>query len=333
MKQMSNSISSARNEAENSTKVEAIPSAHYIRNTVLGEVRCYHIEQFPKNRESKNKLSIEQHKIRNKAVKINEKSFCCSKCGKEQPIKEFYIKDKNTGRRSKSCRDCQMQQMQVIEIGKLRFAEKILRKGFRRCSCCKNIKPITEYTKSKNSYGGLLNSCKVCNYELSRKFITKQNKEIGDFHVKQYGKLKYGYDKFSEELVNDLRNEIIKKRSPKYFVDGFSFINVTDFAKYINENYNIGLSCVEKRIAEGANEEECKIQEFEYRCLKSGTNKGKIKVTDTVTNQEFIFNSSNDIGLKKMFSTSAINRCLQTGEKTKITSLSKYKNPCLIVRV
>jgi hypothetical protein len=32
---MSNSIPSDRNDAENSSKVKAIPSAHYIRNTVL----------------------------------------------------------------------------------------------------------------------------------------------------------------------------------------------------------------------------------------------------------------------------------------------------------
>jgi predicted histidine transporter YuiF (NhaC family) len=35
MKIMQNSIPSACNDAENSSKVEAIPSAHYIRNTML----------------------------------------------------------------------------------------------------------------------------------------------------------------------------------------------------------------------------------------------------------------------------------------------------------
>ena len=58
----------------------------------------------------------------------------------------------------------------------------------------------------------------------------------------------------------------------------------------------------------------------------------KIKVIDTVTKKEFIFENASDKDLLKMFSPSCILRTIITGKLTKVNKISKYKNPCLITR-
>ena len=87
--------------------------------------------------------------------------------------------------------------------------------------------------------------------------------------------------------MEQLRNEIIENRKPILFLDGNEFLTIADFARYIELNYNIPTTTTEKRISDGAKETDCIIPEKEYRSLKSGTNKGNIKVTDTVTGEVF----------------------------------------------
>ena len=293
----------------------------------------YLVEQFPKNKNFSN-LSKEQIDIRKNQKEYTYKDkFTCIKCGYEQPIQEFYIADKHTGRRHKTCRDCKMKADGVVEIGKFRFSKKIFSKGFRRCSVCKDTKPITEYQKNKTAFGGYSNTCKDCNYELSQKFIKSQRETIGLFHIKQYGKRKYDIVEFDENIITKLKNEIIENQKPKYFTDGKSFVTIIEFAKYIENKYGIPITTTEKRIYDGKTEEDCKISKYECRSKWSGTFKGAIKVTDTVTGEVFIFNNTTNKNLKKMFSTSAIVKGIKTGEKTTITSLSKYKNPCIIARI
>ena len=78
-------------------------------------MKKYTLEQFPKNKDiDASKMSNEQLSTR---VKVTVKmytyseSFVCKKCGKEQSINEYYIKSKETGRRSTQCRDCAIKSM------------------------------------------------------------------------------------------------------------------------------------------------------------------------------------------------------------------------------
>lgn len=290
----------------------------------------YTIEQFPKNKDIFH-LSDEQKQIRKTSKKyVYEKEFTCTKCWKTQAISEFYFKDKKTGRRNKTCRDCQMRADKVVEIGKVRFAKKILSKGFRRCSVCKTIKPIMEFATSDKTFGGHTHNCKECNYELSQAYIKSQREQVGLFYIKQYGKQKYGYVKFNKNIIDRLRNEIIESRKPKYFIDGLEFLTVADFARYIEDKYRIKQATTEQRIFKGRTEEECKMQEYDMRSL--AYTKGRIIVTDTVTGDVMEFKNTQDKKLKEMFSSSTIDLGIKTGKKTRITSLSKYKNPCIIKR-
>lgn len=293
----------------------------------------YAIDQYPKNKDfDVSKLNEYQIYIRNNQKKYKYgKTKTCSKCFKELPIKEFYIKDKETGRRCNYCRDCQMREADIIEIGKLRFAKDILKKGFRRCSVCKEIKPLTAYSKSVAGFEGYSNNCYECSKRLHGEFMQKQKTEIGDFYVRQYG-LRIGITEFTPEIIESLRNEIIESRKPKYFIDNNEFLTISDFARYIETKYGIPSTTTKKRISDGANESECIIPEKEYRSLKSGMNKGNIKVTDTVTGEVFVFFNTKDEKLLKMFGLDTITKGIKSGLPIG-GKRSRYHNPCLIERI
>lgn len=292
----------------------------------------YSVEQFPKNKDITG-LSDEQKEIRIKQKKKpKEKTRTCNRCWKTQPIKEFYIRNKATGARRLSCRDCLIKQQGCIEVGKLRFAKKIANKGFRRCSDCKQILPLTKFNRQKNVYKGRQHVCYDCMHKRVKEYVNKQKKEIGDFYIRQYGLLK-GITKFTKKIKAQLKEEIIKRRSAKYFIDGQEFVTLADFARYIENKYGLPVTTTEKRIQDGKTEEECKLSEHEMRKKYSGTIKGKVVVTDTVTGEVFEFNNTKDENLFKMFSLSTITRCIKTGEKTKTAKNSKYSNPCFIKRI
>ena len=293
----------------------------------------YTIEQYPKNKDfDVSKLNEYQIYIRNNQRKYKYgKTKTCSKCHKKLPIKEYYIKDKETGRRGSYCRDCQMREAGIIEIGKVRYAKDILKKGFRRCSVCKETKPLTAYSKSVTRFGGYSNNCYECSNRLHSEFLQKQKTEIGDFYVRQYG-LRIGITEFTNEVMEQLRNEIIENRKPILFLDENEFLTIADFARYIESNYNIPTTTTKKRISDGAKEIDCIIPEKQYRSLKSGTNKGKVKVTDTVTGEVFTFFNTKDAELLKMFGLDTITKGIKSGLPIG-GKRSKYHNPCIIERI
>lgn len=301
----------------------------------------YVIEQYPKNKDFDfSKMSIDQSALRLKSVKkIYEygKEIKCRTCGKTHETKEYYVKDKETGRRATKCRDCELKARGVIEIGKLRFSLTIADKGFRRCSVCKEIKPLTEYKKNKGQYLGISNSCYDCSNRLHSEFVKNQQETIGTSYIKEYGKLQ-GIREFNDEVIEKLKLEILENRKPKYFIDKKEFVTIAEFARYIESEYGLPITMTEKRISEGKTQEECKLSEHEMRSLKSGTNKGKIKVTDCKTGEVFIFSNTKDKELLKMFSGDTITKYLKSGEivirkREQKKGKSKYRIDCKIERI
>lgn len=296
-------------------------------------MKKYKIIQYPANKDiSVENLSIRQNCIRDNAEPpfSGNETKRCKCCGKELPLAEFYYKDKIHKRQDTTCRDCRLKAAGILNIGKLRFERALLKKQFRRCSICKQILPLTEFYKNRTSHAGYSYNCKQCSVDLTRIYRQKQCLALSRYHVRQYG-LKKGIKNFTEEVYKALHDEILAKRTERYFVDGKGFVTVSDFADYILENYGIPLTTTKKRIAEGCSAEECKLSKAVARS-KAHT-KGRIKVTDTSTGDVFYFANTADQKLREMFSTSAISRCLKTGEPSKITRLSKYPNPCIIERI
>lgn len=299
----------------------------------------YTIEQYPKNKDFDfSKMSIDQKTLRLNSIKKKYEyrdEIKCLSCGKVQEIKEYYIKDKEIGRRSKKCRDYELKASGVVEVGKQRFSIKIADKGFRRCSICKEIKPLTEYTKNAKQYLGISNNCYNCANKLHSKFIKNQQKIIGISYIKEYGKLQ-GIRDFNDEIIRNLKLEILDKRKPKYFIDGKNFVTISKFARYVESKYGLPVTTTEKRISEDKTEEQCKLTEYETRSVAH--TKGKIKVTDCKTGEVFIFKNASDKGLLKMFSSTTISQYLKTGaiivrKKEQKKGQSKYRVDCKIERI
>lgn len=122
------------------------------------------IEQFPKNKSiDKAKLSDEMKALRaNIYIEKYKGGIRCRCCAFLQKKEEFYIKDKETGRRNTKCRDCCLKDGGTIEIGKRRLSKILFDKNIRVCSICKTPKSLTEFPKKAGSKGGISNSCLIC---------------------------------------------------------------------------------------------------------------------------------------------------------------------------
>lgn len=300
-------------------------------------MKKYKIKQYPQNKDiSPDALSIEQIWVRDD-MNTSHTSFenttekrKCKCCGKELPVSEYYFKNSERTRLDTTCKDCRLKNAGILTVGKVRFSKALLKKNFRRCSVCKQILPLSEFNPSSKVYGGYVNTCKECNVTLTKHYRQKQQLNPGRFYLRQYG-LRKGIHVFTDEVYAELRQEIENKRAERYFIDGKGFVTVSDFADYMFSTYGIPVTTTKKRITEGYTTEQCRLTQQEAR--SRGHSKGCIVVTDTVTGKIFRFRNTHDAGLKKMFSSSAINRSLRTGEPTKVTQLSKYANPCIIQRI
>lgn len=300
-------------------------------------MKKYKIKQYPQNKDIPlDSLSIEQIWIRDSQNSIHTVpedttgKRKCKCCGKELPESEFYFKDRERKRLDTTCKDCRLKNAGILTVGKVRFSKALLKKNFRRCSICKQILPLSEFNPSSKSYGGYVNTCKECNITLTKHYRQKQQLNPGRFYLRQYG-LRKGIRDFTDEVYDKLQQEVANKRTERYFIDGKGFVTVSDFADYMHSTYGIPVTTTKKRIAEGYTTEQCRLSQKEARSRVH--TKGSIVVSDILTGKIFHFRNTRDEGLRKMFSTSAINRCIRTGEPTKITRLSKYPNPCTIQRI
>lgn len=292
----------------------------------------YTIEQFPKNKEQ-TELSTEQAVIRKRAKKVKPigTDRQCRRCGKVQPITEYYPKVKGGERRAATCRDCQLERAGVKEVGRQRYATAIQKKGFRRCGCCKETFPMTTFSRNSHSKNGYGYVCQRCNNKMHDEFIKKQRQELGDFYVRQWGKRNYGMSEFTGEDIDRLRAEITAKQQPKYHLDGLSFMTMMDFARYLSENYNISEHRTCKRIDGGYSEADCLLSEKEVRARVH--TRGEVLVTDTITGETTRYPQSSDPKLRELFSRVTITLAIKRGKPTRVTSLSKYPHPCTIQRV
>lgn len=210
----------------------------------------YSLNQYPKNKIIKlDSLNEYQVEIRNNLKHYIYKDYkTCNKCFIKQPIDEFYVKDKKTGRRSNGCRDCQLKSVGVVEIGKLRFADEILKKDFKNCSVCKNIKPLIQFRNNKGRRKGKDNVCIECSRYL-------------------------GYKYYKEKNGIDVSKKDYKKH--KYFIDNRSFKYKSELCRYIKKEYGIPITTTEYRIKNGYNVEDLKLSKNYVRIRTNKNRKNK----------------------------------------------------------
>ena len=119
------------------------------------------------------KLSKEQIIIRAKEIEKEGKKKRCKRCLKEKLFNGYRLRTERRGVKGiyydATCKDCHARTRGTKTIGKLSFAKDLFKKGFRRCTTCKEIKPLTKYYKNKASYSGISNSCKKCQNDINCK--------------------------------------------------------------------------------------------------------------------------------------------------------------------
>ncbi len=112
------------------------------------------------------KLSIDQIKIRALAIEDSGERKICKTCLKSKLLSGYRLRTTRRGVKGiyydATCKDCHARTRGTKTIGKLSFAKELFNKGFRKCTTCKEIKPLTKYYKNKASSTGINNSCKIC---------------------------------------------------------------------------------------------------------------------------------------------------------------------------
>lgn len=207
-------------------------------------------------------------------------NLICIDCKCKKTINDFNIKDKNTGRRYTACKECQAKREGVKNFGLLTIAKELFDKGLRKCSTCKVIKELNKFSKNKTSSGGHSHNCYECEKKITRKYIIEQRENLGDFYLTQYAIQNYKIPRESvtDEIRQKARIEILEKRKPKYNLDGKSFKTKIEFAKYINENYNVPIQTVMGRLRDGKTEKDCTIPNTIYRSNANKLNHKKRKL-------------------------------------------------------
>ena len=240
----------------------------------------------------------------------------CHKCNIQQDLSEFYCKDKKTGRLSNKCRTCEAIEHGVVFIGKNKYHKDLRDAGLIKCSDCKKIQPIKNYNLNKTATFGYSQVCKSCCNVRHKTYVEDAKENLTPSFLKQYLKSNYNLDvkDATPELLDIARLEIQIKREPKYFLDGKSFVTIQDFARYVRDNYGMGIYSTEARIRAGHTERQCTVPEHEHRSEFVGRNKGKVIVEDMETKDVKIFNNRSFLMKEYHIAVDVITRCIETGE-------------------
>lgn len=112
----------------------------------------------------------------------------CSICRQYKPLTEFYKSKKCKDGYRSICKDCIRERSGYKKKEEVRkVIDGIL---YKRCSRCKQWKPVEEFCKHKGSKDGFDNICKICKkevyYEHSEE-ISKRNKEKRKQNPEKYG--------------------------------------------------------------------------------------------------------------------------------------------------
>ena len=116
-------------------------------------------------------LSKEQIIIRAKEIEKEGEKKRCKRCTKVKLLCKFRLRTELRGVKciyyTPTCKDCNARVRGTKEIGKLSYAKTLFNKGFRRCTTCKETKPLSEYYKNKASHTKISNSCKDCSNKIN----------------------------------------------------------------------------------------------------------------------------------------------------------------------
>jgi len=264
-------------------------------------------------------------------LELQQEEVRCAHCGIVKDRTNYYAKD---GIIQKGiCKEC------ISALGKHNYKaqerktlaiDSLFILGQRKCTECKEIKLLAEFSKDKNNRTGYMGNCKKCMSLRHYNYMKAQTDNLGKVYLTQYAMkmFKVGVKEVTDEMRDKAKKAVLEKRVPKYKIDGKEFLTMNDLARYIEEVYKIPITCTVKRLQKGKSPEECTISEYDYR---SNARCRPIKIVDSVTGQVFTFKGSSHTN--GMFQDSTLARALRTGELVGGGKRSKYPNPCKITYV
>lgn len=106
---------------------------------------------------------VKKRQVTNKSEDVNVPVGYkrCSHCGKIKPLDEFY-KDKNGKQEVKyCCKECWNKAQWQYQKSKAK-KDKAVPDGYKRCSCCGEVKLLSEFNKDKFHKDGYQGQCRTC---------------------------------------------------------------------------------------------------------------------------------------------------------------------------
>ena len=251
----------------------------------------------------------------------------CKDCHDAKSRKAFPYRNKAKTLIGPVCKACVAKKAGIKEPGAILRAKELFTAGFRKCCDCKGVLELDSFSKSKRGYGGYSNICQECSRKRTKRFVQRQQADMGKFYLTQKAMLKFGVKRLdvTDEMRAATKQEILQKREPKYSLDGKDFVTMAEAARYIHEKYGVEETTVTKRLGTGAAILDCTLPEKEYRSMMGSS---PLIITDLVTGIKYEF--KNQRAASVMMGRSTITACLKNNRPSKVWRGNKWPNPCSV---
>lgn len=145
-----------------------------------------------------------------------QKTKICNTCNKSFPANSdyFFVNNRNKDKLGSRCKECRGHP----------YTNKLTKvdKGYKICNKCNEIKPQTEFNKSKNMKDGLRNQCKECQskaykeyHRANSDYLLKYNKEWKKKNKKHIAEYNKEYKKENAEVIRKQMLEYRKNNEDK----------------------------------------------------------------------------------------------------------------------
>lgn len=150
--------------------------------------------------------------IRNYDSKGNLISKKCCHCHKIKPVSEFYKNNKKKidGLNSQ-CKECDSKRYQKKRKQIVRNYDNRGNLISKECTCCHEVKPVSEFGKRERSKDGLESQCKEC-----RKIYREENKDKFNEYNKKYKQENPDYFKKYNKKYKQENKDKTQKYNKKY---------------------------------------------------------------------------------------------------------------------
>lgn len=133
----------------------------------------------------------------------------CSKCGEKKALTEFYKEKKQADGYNRKCKLCIYPNLGQTEKNRTLLRDK----GLKKCSSCKQIKPLEMFNKNKHKYDGLLNYCKSCQKERYKK-----DREVDKKRKAEKYALNVDEERKKQKIYRETNREKLKKYRQKRYL-------------------------------------------------------------------------------------------------------------------